>query len=1045
MDLELPTSAQRAVERCFGADALAAGLVAVAAGRVHLVKPPPWPVVARVGGEVVTVRFRVEDQHLSGECSCAGGGDCGHAAATALVALADARASADAAIAVERQARVGEWLTELGRHQPPPPPASATNQLVAYVLDARDQDVGLTIVPAARLRGGGLSAGLALAALADPQRGAPRWVEVDDLRRIALLRAIARATPQVTRLRLDRVPADVLEELAATGRLFWRGVDGPALAWGPPTLEPLAWQPCAELPDAFQLGIAAPRVIVTAATTLYVDPAAAQLGPLDLGVRPELAARLLRSPPVPAAMRATVARSLRPLWPDAPGPLDDADAEPPAPLEPWLTLGLEPGLKNVLALVAEARYGDARYPLGAWDPERPAARDLLAEGRARARLDELTAKAVPHGVVAPSSVALLAAARALVHVVVPTLRAEGWRCALDPSFPIDPPAAEVAWLETLRPMGDRPLWFELALGVCIDGRTVPLVPILLAALRSGQLVVTPGAPINGGAGLHLRLPEGEQVFLPPERLARWFAPLLELLLRGLDADQRLLVPAPVAAALDDRPGGVTAAARARLEGLLTLAPATPAATFVGSLRPYQQLGLAWLHALHDAGLGGLLADDMGLGKTVQVLAFLDALPLSPAAPALVVAPRSVVDNWVDEAARFAPRLRVARHLGADRPDDAAALAPATVVITSYQTLVRDLPLFRTIAWTTVIFDEAQALKNPDTQLRGAAVALAARSRFAVTGTPIENHLGELWAQLDLAVPGLLGRRAGFDAAVRKPIEKFAAAPVLADLRSRIRPFLLRRTKPEVAIELPPRTEIIERVDLDVGQRDLYESLRTTTDAEVRRALALADAPGVSMAILDALLKLRQCCCDPRLLPLPAARTATGSAKLDHLLARLAELVDAGRTTLVFSQFTSMLALIEAACRAAGLATLTFTGATRDRAGVVRQFQAGAAPILLVSLKAGGVGLNLTRADTVIHYDPWWNPAAEAQAADRAHRIGQRRPVHVYKLVARGTVEDAICKLQDDKRRLTAAALEDGGVTHLAAADLQAIYRRLTDS
>ncbi|MBK9037394.1 MAG: DEAD/DEAH box helicase [Myxococcales bacterium] len=1038
MSRDIPASAQRTVERCFGAAALADGLAAIASGRVHVVKPPPWPVVARVAGEVVTVRFRAEGELLRGECSCAVATDCGHAAATALAALADEQAGAEAAIEAERQARVGEWLAELGRHQPTAAPPT-TSQVVTYVLDERDRDVGLTIVPAARLRGGGLSAGLPLAALADPQRGAPRWVDVDDLRRIALVRAIARATPQVTRLRVDRIPAEVLEELAATERLFWRGVDGPALTWGPGRTEALAWQPCAPA-GSFRLGVAAPQVIVAAARTHYVDPDAGQIGPLELGVLPELVARLLASPPVPAPMRATVARSLRPLWPAAPIVDEPAVTEP---LVPRLTVGLEPGLRNVLALVAEASYGDLRYPLGAWDPTRPAPRDLVAEGRARARLDELVAT-LPHGLVAPSSVALLAGARALAHVIVPTLRAEGWRCVLDDSFPIEAPAAEATWLETLRPMAERPLWFELELGVCIDGRTVPLLPILLTAIRTGQIVLTPGAPIAGGAGLNLRLPEGELVYLPPERLARWFAPLLELALRGLDGE-RLVLPAPVAAAIDERPDGVTAGARAQLEALLALAPAAPAATFAGALRPYQALGLAWLRALHDAGLGGLLADDMGLGKTVQVLAFLDGLPLSPRAPALVVAPRSVVDNWLDEAARFAPRLALARHLGAARPDDAAGLTQATVIVTSYQTLARDLPLLRTIAWTTIIFDEAQALKNPDTQLRAAAVALTARSRFAVTGTPIENHLGELWAQLDLAVPGLLGRRAAFDATVRRPIEKFAAAPILADLRARIRPFLLRRTKAEVAIELPPRTEVIQRIELDVGQRDLYESLRTSLDVDVRTALAVANLPGVSMAILDALLKLRQCCCDPRLLALPAARTATGSAKLDHLLARLTELVDAGRTTLVFSQFTSMLRLIEQACRAAGLTTLTLTGATRDRAGVVRRFQAGAAPIFLVSLKAGGVGLNLTRADTVIHYDPWWNPAAEAQAADRAHRIGQDRPVHVYKLVARGTVEDAICALQDDKRRLTAAALEDGGVTHLAAADLQAIYRRVTDA
>ena len=1024
---DIPASAQRAVERWCGAARLAEALALVP--RVNVVKPPPWPVVGRVAAHVVTVHYRVEGERLRGDCSCEVD-DCAHAAATALVVLARERELADVAIAAEREVVVGTWLAELGRVEPTAPAPTTTSHAIAYVLDGHDGDVGLTVTACTRLRSGALAPGLPVAALGDPQRGAPAWVEVDDLRRIAMLRAVTRAVPKVTRLRVDRVHPELLAELAGTGRLRWGGPDGVALAWSPARRAALTWQPCATPPDSFRLGLAPPSVI---AGGYYVEPVAGELGPLELGLPGELVQRLVTSPPVPGAMRPTVERSLAALV-----PLESSAA--PAPtvtLRPCLRAALDADDANRLIIELEAHYDDERFELARWDPARPAPRDLLAEGRARARAERALA-ALPHPLAATSSLHLLANARTLAHAVVPRLRGDGWRCELDASFPYDAPI-DVTWRERLRPVGDPVKWFALELGVEIDGRTVPLLPILLEALRSGQLVRPLGGTVVDGAGLNLRLPEGELVHVPGDRVARWLAPLLELELRGLDGDGELHLPPPVAASLDlDDAGPALVAARAQLDGLLALTAATPGPGFVGTLRPYQQLGLAWLRALHAAGLGGVLADDMGLGKTIQLLAFLDGLGLDAAAPALVVAPRSVVGNWAIEAARFTPGLRTAIHLGADRPGDPAALAPLT--ITSYQTLVRDLPLLSAVRWTTVILDEAQAVKNPDTQLRTAVATLSARSRFAVTGTPIENHLGELWSQLDLAVPGVLGRRRWFDAVLRRPIERHAAEPVLDHLRARIRPFLLRRDKREVELDLPPRIEIVERIELDVAQRDLYESLRTSLDAEVRRALEDAQLPGVQLAILDALLKLRQCCCDPRLLKLPAARTVSASAKLERLMARLTELADAGRATLVFSQFTSMLRLIERACAEAGLATLSLTGATRDREDVVRRFQAGAADVFLISLKAGGVGLNLTRADTVIHYDPWWNPAVEAQATDRAHRIGQSRPVHVYKLVATGTVEDAICDLQDDKRRLGAAVLTGGGVTQLAPSDLETLYR-----
>ncbi len=1061
MSLEIPASALRQVASWFDPATVRSALAHVRDDRVHVVKPPPWPVVAQVAGEhVVTVAFHGSGNHLRGDCSCVVGVDCEHAAATALVVFAREREYAAQRAIAARQAVVGEWLADLGRHQPGPGAAPASDQVVAYVIDRRDGELGLTVLQCSQLRRGGLGPGSVIGALGDPHRGPPRWVEVDDLRRIAMLRAVTRAAPQSTRLRLDRVHGELLRDLADSGRLCWDSPRTAPLGYGPPVTDALDWHPASDDPTAARLGLASHLIIVPARECHYIDPVAGAIGPLELGVPAELVQRLVAGPPVPTMMRATVERSLRPLMTPTAGPLwhrhDPARALPdaPPPLRPRMVASLDesPDRRNTVQIVGEASYGDDRFPLAEWDPARPAERDLVAEGRCRTRLQTLIA-GLPYGIIAASSLELLANARHVAQTIVPALRAEGWTCVLADDFPHEPPLQDLAFVERLRPLADDHAWFTLELGVELAGRTVPLLPILLQAIRDGQLVLgADGTATHVGAGLNLRLPEGELVHVPAERMQRWLRPLVELELAGLDPAGALVVPALVAVQLDDdRPGrfaapAALAAARAQLDALLELAPRREGKRFGGTLREYQRLGLAWLRALHDAGYGGLLADEMGLGKTVQVLAFLDGLraasKLGATAPALVVAPRSVVGNWAREAARFAPRLRPTVHLGAERADEAAALARSPLIITSYQTLLRDLALFRAIPWTTILFDEAQALKNPDTQLRSAAASLPARSRFCITGTPIENHLGELWSQLDLVMPGLLGRRRGFDAVIRRPVEKYGDVALLERMRQRIRPFLLRRTKEAVELDLPAKTEIIERIELDTPQRDLYESLRLLLDDRVHQALAQKGLQRASMVILDALLKLRQCCCDPRLVKVIEARNVTGSAKLERLMDMLTELADSERKTLVFSQFTSMLELIEQACLRAGISYLKLTGATRDRDEVVRRFQAGEAAVFLISLKAGGVGLNLTRADTVIHYDPWWNPAAEAQATDRAHRIGQDKPVMVYKLVARGTLEETIGTLQEEKRQLTAAALKDGGVTHLARADLEALYRRV---
>jgi superfamily II DNA or RNA helicase len=430
--------------------------------------------------------------------------------------------------------------------------------------------------------------------------------------------------------------------------------------------------------------------------------------------------------------------------------------------------------------------------------------------------------------------------------------------------------------------------------------------------------------------------------------------------------------------------------------------------FTGVLRSYQELGVRWLAFLRQTGLGGLLADDMGLGKTVQVLAALRG-------KSLLVVPTSVLQNWAKEAARFRPDLRVSQFYGPNRALDRSA----DIVLTTYGVLRQDADLLASVEWDTAVIDEAQTIKNPASQTAKAAFGLRAKARVAMTGTPVENRLDELWSQFHFTNRGLLGTLADFR-------ERYADAigrgePGAADrLRQRIRPFLLRRTKREVAKELPPRTDMVLQCELAPAERGLYDGLLASMRDDI---VAMLGQGGSVLEALEALLRLRQACCHPALLPGQSAET---SSKMELLTELLEEALSEGHKVLVFSQWTSLLDLTEPHLRKLGERFLRLDGSTRDRQGVVDAFQApGGPPVLLLSLKAGGVGLNLTAADIVVLLDPWWNPAVEDQAADRAHRIGQDRPVLVYRLVATNTVEERILALQERKRELAAAAVGSG--------------------
>jgi SNF2 family DNA or RNA helicase len=373
-------------------------------------------------------------------------------------------------------------------------------------------------------------------------------------------------------------------------------------------------------------------------------------------------------------------------------------------------------------------------------------------------------------------------------------------------------------------------------------------------------------------------------------------------------------------------------------------------------------------------------------------------------------------------------LRVVVLHGLDRHEKRRDLGSAQVVITTYTVLARDIEEMAGLAWHVVVLDEAQVIKNPTAKATHAVCRLDTRHRLCLSGTPIENNLGELWSQFAFLMPGLLGSRKNFTRRFRTPIEKQGDPVRRRQLATRIRPFILRRTKAAVATELPPKHTILRRITLAPEQRELYETIRATLHDKVTREIADRGLGRSHVVVLDALLKLRQVCCDPRLVKLSSARLAGTSSKLDDLLEMLGEMIVEGRRVLLFSQFTSMLDLMKPALDAAGIPYVELRGDTVDRAAPVQQFEAGEVPLFLISLKAGGRGLNLTSADTVIHYDPWWNPAVEEQASDRAHRIGQTKSVFVYKLIAADTVEERILELQERKAALASIAFSEEGST-----------------
>ncbi len=837
-----------------------------------------------------------------------------------------------------------------------------------------------------------------------------------------------------------------------------------------------------------------PRFVANPPTSLviplfppwYLDLDEGVIGPLNVQGNPEAIARIFALPPISSGQAALVAEALNEQTPNFPIPMEKVGAGlrlvagSPVPILRLATVNIH-GNRAWRGYAQDLASGqfDLALPLFRYQDAEVRPDDerdfyVLPDGETvridRRKADERTLMGtleesglqqipltVLHTFGSPPEKAFAlndeAAWETFMLEAIPALRARGWQIEFDDDFRHH--VLEVdAWEAELVEAQNG--WFDLDMGIIVEGERLPLAPLLAALFRSDVrwLDSTLLRQIADDEMIELRASGNLRVRVVAGRLKPLALTLMDLFdgFSGGNVLRLSRFDAPRLIELNDTrrwqfrgQGDVLALADQLLAAQGIRAVDAPRGLKL-ALRPYQKEGLAWLQFLREQNLSGILADDMGLGKTAQALAHLLCEKESGRLdhPALIVLPTSLIFNWKNEAARFAPDLSILSLHGAERKKRFAEIPRHDVVLTTYPLLWRDAGELTQYRYHLLLLDEAQTVKNSRSQGAEAVRKIDARHRLCLTGTPLENHLGELWSQFDFLLPGFLGSRHGFSKYWRTPIEKQGDVQRRELLSRRIRPFILRRKKEDVAQELPAKTIIVRKVELAGRQRDLYETVRASMDTMVREEIASKGFARSQILILDALLKLRQVCCDPRLVRANAARRVEERAKLDLLMTMLPEQVDEGRKILLFSQFTSMLGLIEAELKKAGLDYVLLTGDTVDRETPVRRFQNGEVPIFLISLKAGGVGLNLTAADTVIHYDPWWNPAVENQATDRAHRLGQDKPVFVYKLIVAGSIEERILSLQERKADLANSILSEDRQSGLkfGADDIAALFSPL---
>jgi superfamily II DNA or RNA helicase len=1034
---------------------------------------------------------------IEGVCSCPMGYNCKHVAAALIEALIRAP-----------QRLVAQPVAEVVPVAPPPPPPlpydviswleqlaktttgetypAEVSQRLLYLLTSLGSQsamphLGVEVISTRILKSGAFSNTVSRPALGNFYLGNwPRYFRSSDIEicQELLLARNGYGTNSFS-IRSQRL----LQAIIGTGRAYWRSQISKPLSMGDARPGHIEWV----MPDVRgvrpELRVEG-AVALNAEPPVYVDEAQSVIGEISLPISPQMAHRLLNAPVIPPSLVEQVSQTLVRHLPAG------SDLMPKPPEAPIV---IDDGPTAVLRLMMVREVAQTYYRM---DPiEMPLAKMTFRYGPVEVRLNEVNllvetisknkryqAKRRPtrekqmvkrlvdlglrfardvQPVLGPNhqlDFAYHESSRWLgfLSTAAPELAAQGFEIQVDDDFPYRV-ATMSGELDTEVFEGTGLDWFELGMGVQVDGQKLDLAPILANLVLDDNLdAKTMNAMAESGEDFYIKLADGRHLALAAKRFLPVIIALHELAVGGavVAKSGRLQISkaeATLLSTLEKHHEFVFKGAdnlRSLAKALQSIgsggiAPVTLPQNFKATLRPYQAEGVAWLNLLREVSLGGILADDMGLGKTVQVLALLSLEKEQGrlTKPVLIIAPTSLMTNWQNEAHKFAPDLRVLVLHGATRKERFDQIAQHDVVLTTYPLIARDQAVLLEQQWHIAILDEAQVIKNPNAATTRLIRDLKAAHRFCLTGTPMENHLGELWSLMSFVNPGYLGEKTAFARRWRTPIEKHGDSERSKILSKRVRPFMMRRTKQEVANELPLKTEITETIILDEQQRDIYDSIRLSMHKKVRDAIAAKGFSKSHIIILEALLKLRQVCCDPRLLKLGDQKKPLPSAKLERLMEMVESLLSEGRKIIVFSQFTSMLDLIIQRFHKAGIKFSLLTGATTDRKSAIENFQDGNVNIFLVSLKAGGVGLNLTAADTVILYDPWWNPAVEEQAIDRAYRIGQDKPVFVYRLVASQTIEEKMDELKAKKRALAESIFDQTGkaTATLTEADLNDLF------
>jgi superfamily II DNA or RNA helicase len=1083
-------------------DWLGSHTVAKAREYAHAVSELRWRSADTLSGQVQGTRTRPydvcayfhdiddhRDMWVEGECTCPVGVDCKHVAALLIAGLEHLPQQPATGVRPE----LVTWLEAFRAKRTATPPrgkkpaiARATHAL-AYVIAGSYRGYPEIFLYKARVSADGTIRSLDDAwqnvenALVKP----PKFVAEEDL---PILRGLwlDRSREYTSSFGLQGTTgAAILEKLIATGRAFASPGASTVHSGTPCVLHPgpsrrgqIAWrsQPDTRVRPVLQTEPPATMLLTTTQPCWYVDPHSGEAGTVDMSWPAEDLAEYLAMPSISLDEAALVGNVLREVAPDLPLPpahnvsavrVIDTTPVPALSLNTlptygsgWMSdtpnmldfatvsfdyAGVNIDAQSNTTLVRSAS-GEVVQIKRSLDREQRCLADLHKAGLRKIPASRAHGpRPFPDGMLGPNNAEDWAV---FMKQALPRLRETGWQVTMTEVFRHN--VIEIEAIDgALHQAGDG--WFDVEMGITVNDRRVRLEPLLADLFRRDSRWLSGGLDaIADDELVDLKTDRNERLRLRADRLK----PVVRVLIDLFDSlgEGGLRISQWDAARLDalDRTGRWQFHGDASIRQLAQRLMAGPGVGetpvprgLQAELRTYQRQGLSWMQFLREHSLSGVLADDMGLGKTVQTLAHIltekEAGRLDR--PALIVVPTTLMHNWREEAQRFTPELRVLDLQGPQRHERFDQISKHDLILTTYPLLWRDQSALAEHEYHLLILDEAQYVKNAATKAATTIRELRARHRLCLTGTPLENHLGELWAQFDFLLPGFLGAHKDFTQRWRTPIEKGGDTVRRDLLARRIRPFMLRRRKDEVATELPPKTIIVRTVELEGAQRDLYETVRSAMQEKVRAAVTAKGLARSHIVVLEALLKLRQVCCDPRLVKISQAARIKESAKLALLLDMLPELIEEGRRILLFSQFTGMLDLIAAALNEAGIPYVVLTGDTTDRRTPIRRFQQGAVPLFLISLKAGGVGLNLTAADTVIHYDPWWNPAVENQATDRAHRLGQDKPVFVYKLITAGSVEEKIVAMQEQKAALADAILSEdaAGAVKFSADDLEALF------